>query len=199
MYDGEEAAEWLRFNDYDVLILDVMLPNKNGIDLCRHYRHNKGSGRVLLVTSRNSIRDKEYGFESGADDYITKPFDLREIAARVRALMRRSLVVSGETIEIGNLLIDTSNHTVTRSGEPIDLQPQEFALLEFLARHSNRIFSADKLIKMVWKGNSSTNTVRTHIKTLRKKIDNNGEEKLIKTIHGVGYTLTNMTMEENNS
>lgn len=187
---GLEASLVLKENVYDIVILDVMLPGMNGFEVCRSYRRNGGAARILMVTAKNAISDKENGLDSGADDYITKPFDLKEISARVRALMRRSLDVHSTNISLSDLVIEVDLHRVTRGGEEIKLLPQEFNLLEFLMRNQNRIFSAEALIQRVWHGNSSVNTVRTHIKTLRKKVDGKNSVQLIRTIHGVGYSIS---------
>jgi DNA-binding response OmpR family regulator len=187
--DGNQALEWLRSNEYDVIVLDVLLPGLDGFEVCRRYRRSGGLGRVLMLTAKSGINDKESGLDAGADDYITKPFDLKEVSARVRALMRRSISVVGAQLIAADLIVDLTVRKVSRGDNEIKLLPQEFALLEFMIRQPNRIFSADTLIKRVWNGNSSVDTVRTHIKTLRKKVDLPGLQPLIKTVHGVGYSL----------
>lgn len=186
---GKEAIEVLCQQDFDVILLDAQLIGLSGIEVCRSYRRNGGCGRILMYSSRDSIAAKEDGLDSGADDYIRKPFDLREIGARIRALMRRSLALTGTQLTVCDLVVDIPNHKVIRDDQEIQLQPQEFALLEYLMRHPDRLFSAEHLVKRVWRGVSSVYTVRTHIKTLRKKIDLPGMPPLIKTVHGVGYGL----------
>lgn len=191
IYNGDAALELLkRESDFDIIILDIMLPGLGGLELCRQYRGHGGNARILMVTSRGSVSDKEDGLDSGADDYLTKPFDLKELSARVRALMRRSVSVVGAQLSLADIIMDIEKRQVYRAGNEIKLLPQEFALLEFLMRHPDRIFSPEILIKRVWHGNSTIDTVRTHIKTLRKKVDLPGMPELIKTMHGVGYTVS---------
>lgn len=190
-YDGAEAQVLLQTEEYDIVLLDVMLPTLDGFELCHHYRRLGGNARILMVTAKIDVTAKEHGLNCGADDYITKPVDLHELSARVRALMRRSLVVDQPDLIFEDLRVDLNRHKVTRRGEEIKLSPQEFALLVFLLRQPHRIFSADTLVERVWKGDSSANSVRTHIKTLRKKIDSQRQESLIRTVHGVGYSLSN--------
>lgn len=191
-YDGNVAWEKLTAITFDVVVLDIMLPGMNGLDICLNYRRIGGSARILILTARDNGEEIEDGLDAGADDYITKPFNLKELSARVRALMRRSVTFSGCKLVVGSLSLDPLAHLVHREGEEIKLLPQEFALLEFLMREPNRIFSAESLCKRVWRGQSSLDTVRTHIKTLRRKIEDkekNGNGPRIETIHGVGYCL----------
>jgi DNA-binding response OmpR family regulator len=188
--DGQQAIDVLAVNDFDVIILDLMLPKVDGIELCKSYRTKGGGARILMLTAKSSVAEKELGLDNGADDYLSKPYDLKEVSARIRALMRRSLSVVGSAIVVADLQLDPHAHTVSRGNVELNLLPQEFALLEFFMRNPNRIFSAETLIKRVWHGNSSVDTVRTHIKTLRKKVDLPNLPQTIRTIHGVGYSLT---------
>jgi DNA-binding response OmpR family regulator len=189
-HDGKEAQCTLSTDEYDVVMLDIMLPSVDGFEICRSYRRQGGTARILMITAKSTISDKEQGLDYGADDYITKPLDLNELSARVRALMRRSLTVDEPELVCADLRVQTNQRKVTRGGLEIKLLPQEFELLQFLIRQPHRIFSAETLVSRVWQGQSSTNTVRTHIKTLRRKLDLNGSEPLIRTIHGVGYSLS---------
>jgi DNA-binding response OmpR family regulator len=189
-YMASEAFDVLRQTEFDLIMLDISLPDLNGLEFCQTYRQNGGAARILIITGRATIEDKEKGLDAGADDYIIKPFDLKEVSARIRALMRRSLSVVGSQIVIGNLVLDLTTQSVTRNDKSIKLLPQEFALLEFLMRNRNRLFSANELIKKLWNGQSSPETVRTHIKTLRKKIDLPGEVPLIQTMRGLGYSVS---------
>jgi len=188
-HDGTSALEILSKVSYDVLVLDLMLPDIGGIELCRRYRKSGGLARVLILTARDLDIDKEEGFDSGADDYVTKPFNLKEVSARIRALMRRSINIANDHITVGDLVVDRRTHQVSKAGEEIRLLPQEFALLEFLMFEPNKVFSADVLSKRVWRGQSSLETVRTHIKTLRKKIERKNSPPKIETLHGLGYCL----------
>lgn len=189
-YGGASALAMLGENTYDLVILDVMLPEVDGVSICKQYREQGGSARILLLTAKNDIADREAGLDAGADDFLGKPFDMRELSARLRALMRRSLDLSGAIFQVGSLKLHSGDFLVTRDEQPIMLLPQEFTLLAFLMKHPNVIFSTETLIKRVWHGSASVETVRTHIKTLRKKIELPGTLPKIKTIHGVGYCLS---------
>lgn len=188
-YNGTKANERLAVTAFDIIVLDLILPDMDGVDVCLAYRKNGGTARVLVLTGRDTPEEKEFCLDSGADDYITKPANLREFSARIRALMRRTLTMTGRLLEVNDLKLDLDTNKVSRDNTAISLQPQELALLEFFMRHQNRIFNAETLVTRVWRGNSSVETVRTHIKTLRRKIDKPGYPKMIKTVHGVGYLL----------
>jgi DNA-binding response OmpR family regulator len=188
---GEQALDLLNKNVYDMAILDIMLPGLNGIEVCRQFRATGGSIPVLMLTARASILDKEAGLDAGADDYLTKPFNLRELSARVRALLRRPATQPVTSFTIGNLSLDRRTCKVTRDGEEIALHPKEFGLLEFLMRNAGQVFNAEQLIDRIWGSDSNivSDTVRTHIKTLRKKIDVPGEPSLIQNVRGLGYKI----------
>jgi DNA-binding response OmpR family regulator len=187
--DGQHALQLLSEQDYDLILLDVQINVMSGTEVCRRYRSRNGCARILMYSAQDSVSAKTDGLDAGADDFIKKPYDLKEITARIRALMRRSLSLTGSQIVICDLVIDLPNHKVMRGNQEIQLQPQEFALLEYLMRNPDRLFSAEHLVKRVWRGISSVYTVRTHIKTLRKKIDLPELPALIKTVHGVGYGI----------
>jgi DNA-binding response OmpR family regulator len=189
--DTDEALDLLRFNLYDVILLNPGVPGTDEGNFCWRYRSSGGSARIFALTSINSGAHRQQLLDSGADDVLSRPFEMGEFAARLRALMRRSLQlhVSGTSLVCGDLVLDLQSRSVNRNGTSVRLLPQEFALLEFLMRNPNRIFSAESLMQRVWRGHSSVNTVRTHIKTLRRKIDTNGASPKIQTIHGVGYGL----------
>lgn len=192
-HNGRQALDMVRFYKYDVIVLDWMLPDLSGIEVCRQYRATGGSAPILILTGKREISDKEKGFTSGADDYLTKPFDTRELSARIRALLRRPRLYKDNILKVEDLTLDTGAHTVSRSGRVIELQPLEFQLLEFLLRHSNQVYSPEALLNHVWGAHSdaSVDTIRTYIKTLRRKIDVEGKASVIKTVHGVGYKLDN--------
>jgi len=189
--NGPDALDRLRIYKYDVVILDLMLPGLSGMEVCRRFRSAGGTTPILMLTAKTTVEDKEAGLDAGADDYLTKPFHLKELSARVRALLRRPAPVSGNVLNVRSLVLDTSACRVTKDGHELHLLPKEFSLLEFLMRHPNQVFSADALLDRVWASDTSAlpDTVRTHIKTLRKKIDDEDSPSFIRTIHGVGYKL----------
>ncbi len=191
--DGKEAAQRLKFYKYELVILDWDLPHITGIDVCQQFRSAGGTTPIIMLTGKDTITDKLQGLDSGADDYITKPFHLKELSARIRALLRRPANISGpgNTLEAKGLVLDTAAHELTKEGQPIQLLPKEFALLEFFMRHPGEVFSPDALLDRVWnsESDSSIDTVYTYIKTLRKKISPEAPSSIIKTVHGIGYKL----------
>lgn len=187
--NGEAALENLKFYKYDLVVLDVNLPKLSGLDVCKQFRETGGSTPILMLTGKDAIDDKERGLDAGADDYLTKPFHLKELSARVRALLRRPNTFTGDVLRSGNLILETSTFRVSRDGEDVQLSQQEFALLEFLMRNANQVFSPEALLDRVWKSSSDVSpaAIRTHIKMLRKKLDKDGDQSYIRNIHGVGY------------
>lgn len=190
-YNGEDARILLKSYHYDVIVLDWGLPGVTGVELCKEYRFGGGTTPILMLTGKDTIDDKEQGLDSGADDYLTKPFHLKELSARVRALLRRSASISGNVLEVRDLVLDPTAHKLTRNGAEIQLHPKEFALLEHLMRHPNQVFSAQNLLDRVWTSESNVGpeTVRTCVKRLRQKIDIDGQESMLENIYGVGYKL----------
>jgi DNA-binding response OmpR family regulator len=168
-----------------------MLPGLSGIDVCQSYRSNGGNASVIMLTAKDSLSDKEVGFASGADDYLTKPFELKELAMRVKAQLRRAETTKHTTFQVQDIEIDISDHRVIKGGEEVYLLPKEFRLLEFFVRHPNRVFSAEELLSAVWESDSiaQNDSVRGHITRLRKKLDSPGKPSIIVTVHGVGYRL----------
>lgn len=191
LQDGLAALTNIQVNKYDLIILDIMLPGMNGLDICRHYRKSHGTTPILLLTAKNTVEEKEIGLDAGADDYITKPFALKEVAARVRALLRRGPNMPSNQLSIKDIVIDPVDYKVTKNGVAVKLLPQEFRLLEFLARHPNKVFSAEELLASVWESDTPAmiDTVRGHVKRIRQKLDNPGEQSIITNIYGVGYKL----------
>lgn len=189
--DGEAALALLNTFTYDVIVLDWEMPKLSGIEVCRRFRAKGGNSPILFLTGRDTVIDKETGLDSGADDYITKPFHVRELSARVRALLRRPSTATGVILKAGNLELDPSTHKVRKSGKEIDLPRQEFALLEFFMRNLNRVLSQELIMERVWSTEypCSPETFRTCLKKLRGKIDEEGSSSLIKNLHGVGYIL----------
>ena len=189
--DGPEAKEYLLSGDYDVLILDWSMPEPTGIELCKWFRAKGGMTPIIMLTGKDEIEHKEVGFGAGVDDYLTKPFELRELAARLRALLRRGTVATSRTVKAGPLVLDPDTHTATVDNGPLTLTATEFAVLEFLGRHPNQVFNANALLDRVWSSSSevSPDTVRVYIKRLRAKFEAIGYPELIQNIHGVGYKL----------
>jgi len=190
--NGRDGMDKLQFYEYDLVILDWELPSMTGIEICKAFRTQGGTTPVLLLTGKGTISDKESGFEAGADDYLTKPFHLKELSLRLRSLLRRSsAALQGDTLKFRDLELEPSNHCVMRQGKDLQLLPKEFALLEFFMRHPNQVFSAEALLSRVWtsENETSVDAVSTCIKRLRKKVDIEGQLSVIKTVHGVGYKL----------
>ncbi|HEY9784643.1 MAG TPA: response regulator transcription factor [Candidatus Obscuribacterales bacterium] len=189
---GEEALEMLHRYPYDLVILDLMLPDLSGLDVCRKYRDAGGKTLILMLTGKQTVSDRETGLDAGADDYLTKPFDVRELSARVRALLRRNPgLLASDTIKIGELELDAKARTVLKSGKQLDLAPKEFLLLEFLMRNPNQVFSTEALFDRVWKtdSNSSLDTVRVYVSRVRNKIGEEIDSPRLETLHGIGYKL----------
>ena len=187
--NGEEGLDEALSRSYGLVVLDVMLPKMDGWEVCDEIRQAGITTPILMLTARDSIDDRVKGLEGGADDYLPKPFDARELTARVRALLRRDAVHRTGKIEIDDLAIDTHAKTVLRSGQEVRLTPREYSLLVALARNEGRILTREVILEDVWNNEESLeNTVNFHITSLRKKLDTAGP-KLIHTVHGFGYTL----------
>ncbi len=189
--DGDDALQMLSTTCYDVIILDLTLQGMGGLTVLKEFRARGGVTPVLILTGRKAVSEKEEGLDAGADDYLTKPFDHRELAARLRALLRRPALYSGDSLEIGDLVLDTAQHKVSRADEEIKLLPREFDVLEFFMRNPDRVFSSEALLRNIWSSESdgSDDAVRSCIKRLRRKIDVEGRPSLISSIYGVGYEL----------
>lgn len=189
---GTAGLERLKKQPYDAIVLDLSIPGVNGIDLCKTYRAQGGRARILMLTGKDSINDKETGLDAGADDYLTKPFHPRELSARLRALLRRSVeATSNSTFCCGDIVLDAATRKVTRANEQIQLLPREFDLLEFLMKNPNKVFSQEDLLNKVWSTHSeaSPDTVRVHINKLRQKLDRSDQKSIIRTVHRRGYSL----------
>lgn len=188
-HDGSEAMERLLQYMYDLIILDWELPHVNGVSLCEKFRARGGNAPVLMLTAKSKVDDKEAGFEAGVDDYLTKPFELRELRSRIKALLRRPAQIVIQALASGDLELDPHGRKVKKAGSNIHLSPKEFDLLEYLIRNKGVVLSADHLLNAVWSAEESvgTDTVRTHMKNLRAKIDTKGEPSYIGTVFAVGY------------
>lgn len=169
--NGQEGLERLQFYQYDLVILDWQLPDTTGIEILKDYRRRGGKTPVLMLTGKSDISEKEKGLDSGADDYLTKPFHPKELAARIRALLRRPLVVVGDTLSVKHVMLDTKARKVTSNGQAISLAPMEFSLLEFLMRYPNEVFTPEALLDRVWPSGSEASpaTIRTCIKKNQAK------------------------------
>lgn len=189
-HDGEKGLQMAKERAYSLIILDIMLPRRDGWSVCEELRGMRNHTPILMLTARDGVRDRVRGLETGADDYLPKPFDFDELLARVRALIRRDRVHKGKTIRIADLEIDTNARNVQRAGRVISLTPREYDLLEALASHEGQVLTRETIQERVWMDEESfSNTVDAYIRLLRKKIDANSDAKLIQTVHGVGYTL----------
>ena len=191
VHDGNEGSERLRFYSYDFVILDWNLPGKIGPEVCREFRGQGGATPVLMLTGRQEVQDKETGLDAGADDYLTKPFSTRELAARIRAILRRPQVVIDACLSFNGVVLNTVKHTVTVDENSVHLHPKEFAILELLLKHKSQVFSVDNLLDRLWKSESdaTVDSVRTTVKRLRQKIDKEGQPSLLRTVHGFGYKI----------
>lgn len=192
-YDGLSGEKnlLLNFEDYDVAILDVMLPGKNGLDICKNLRDKNIKIPVLMLTAKDATQDKISGLDSGADDYLIKPFEFTELLARIRALLRRPTFAFPPDLRIKGLLLNPSAKKVYRDGKEIMLTLKEFRILEYMMRNAGITLSRDSILSSLWDFDfdSFSNVVDVHMKNLRKKLDGNFKEKMIETVHGVGYRM----------
>jgi two-component system copper resistance phosphate regulon response regulator CusR len=188
--DGDAAVTQAACNEYDGIVLDVQLPRRDGFAVSREIRDRGNPVPILMLTARDAVADRVAGLDAGADDYLTKPFDLTELHARVRALLRRMPAMAPARLTVGDLVIDVAAQTVTRGGEAIVLTTKEFVLLEYLARHAGRVIGRAELVSHVWDENHDplTNAVEVYVNRLRKKIDA-GRTPLLHTRRGSGYVL----------
>jgi len=191
VYDGRECLLYLSTCEFDLIILDWMMPHVSGVDVCKNYRENGGKTPILMLTAKTTIEDREAGLDMGADDFLTKPFDQRELSARVRALLRRPDSMVGNVLTVNDISMDTVTCEVFKDGIKLHLRPKEFSLLEFFLRHPNQAFSSEMLLKRIWLEDAaaSPDNLKTHIKMLRKKLDPLKSESVIKTVRGRGYIL----------
>jgi len=189
--NGEEGFQMAVEGGYDLLVLDVMLPGKDGWSILSDLRRGGHKFPILFLTARDSLEDRVAGLESGADDYLVKPFAFAELLARVHSLLRRGPIRASEALRIADLEIDPIRHKIKRSGRRIDLTPKEFSLLHLLATRTGEVLSRTLLAEKVWDMNfdSDTNVVDVHVRRLRAKVDDAFERKLIHTVRGVGYVL----------
>jgi DNA-binding response OmpR family regulator len=189
---SEAAVVALKTGEFDVIILDWALPDGTGLDLVKLYRSMRGSKPILMLTARHSSPDKVAALSAGADDYVVKPFDPDELAARIKALLRRPPVIAESRLQVGAIELDKTNFKVTKDGQPVLLQPKEFAVLQLLMEHPDRYFPAEAILARVWRSDLpvSTDSVRTHVKSLRKKLGETDAQKVIESSRGLGYKMS---------
>jgi heavy metal response regulator len=188
--DGSTAIGFVHSTDYDLVILDLMLPDMDGLKVLERVRNKKAGPPVLILSARGGVDDRVRGLEQGADDYLTKPFAFVELLARVRALLRRGQPAA-ERLQVGDLLVDCTRRKVTRNNETIDLAPKEFGILEYMMRNKGRPLSRTMIVEHVWDMDYDglTNIVDVYIRHLRSKIDDRFPQKLIQTVRGIGYMI----------
>ena len=192
-FTGIEALDWVQAAPYDLIILDIMLPEIDGITLCRELRVRGMRMPILMLTARDAIDDRVTGLDAGADDYLIKPFAFNELLARVRALLRRNQdAPKVTTLQVGDLVLDTLARRVSREGKRIDLTPKEYAILEFLMREQGRVLTRTQIAEHVWNYEvyNQSNIVDVYIRNLRRKVDDGYQLKLIRTVRGVGYQIS---------
>jgi DNA-binding response OmpR family regulator len=190
-YDGEEGLELAELAPYDAIILDIMLPKKDGLAVCRELRQKRNNTPILLLTARDAVEDRVRGLDSGADDYLVKPFAVEELRARLRALLRRDAVDKTGLLAAGDLTMDPAAHRVRRAGQVISLTAREFALLEYLLRNPNRLVTREMAVSHIWSYDfeGGSNVVDVYVRRLRRKIDDPFPVKLVETVRGAGYRL----------
>jgi len=190
-FDGLDGEEMGLTPVYDVIILDIMLPGKDGVEVCRSLRNQRITTPILMLTARDALDDRVQGLDSGADDYLVKPFEVDELRTRIRALLRRESSVKSGTLRIADLELDPATHAVRRAGELIELTAKEFALLEYLMRHANHLVSREKAEEHLWSYDHmiASNVVDVYIRRLRRKLDDTHEVKLLETVRGAGYRI----------
>jgi len=190
-YDGLDGEEMGLVPSYDILILDIMLPGKDGLEVCRELRDRHITTPILMLTARDALDDRVLGLDSGADDYLVKPFEVDELRARIRALLRRDSSSKSGVLQVADLVLDPAAHTVQRAGRPIELTAKEFSLLEYFLRHPNHLVTREKVEEHLWSYDHviASNVVDVYVRRLRTKIDDPSEVKLFETLRGAGYRM----------
>ncbi|MEW6280072.1 MAG: two-component system response regulator RppA [Candidatus Eremiobacterota bacterium] len=190
--DGEEAVSWPDVAEFDVFILDVMLPRLDGMEVCRRLRRRGVSAPILMLTARDSVEDRVQGLDSGADDYLVKPFAFAELLARLRAVTRRQPVLLSPQLRLADLTLDTVTRQAVRGQQQIPLTSKEYALLEYLMRHPNQVLTREMIAGRIWNYDfdNATNVIDVHIRNLRRKLDDPFPVKLIHTVRGQGYRIS---------
>jgi len=190
--DGEEALDWPAIAEFDAIILDVMLPVRDGFQVCRVLRERGVKTPILMLTARDAVEDRVRGLDSGADDYLVKPFAFSELLARLRALSRRDRAALGTVLSVADLTMNTSARDVRRHGVSIELTTKEYALLEYLMRHANQVLTRTMIAEHVWNYDfdNATNVIDVHVRNLRRKVDEPFRTKLVQTVRGAGYRIS---------
>lgn len=192
-YDGAAGNEFIRQGQFDVIVLDWDLPGMSGIEICQRYRASQGVTPILMLTGKSLIGEKEKGFDAGADDYLTKPFNMRELCYRIKALARRKGAPLNLTLKFKDIEMDASAHKVWKGGKPVHLLPKDFALLEFFMRYPEEVLSSEAIVQRVWSFDSDVTSaaVRTSVLRLRKKLDDSDDEEssIIENVRRIGYRL----------
>lgn len=193
-YDGDEGEALAEMTPYDAIILDIMLPKRDGLEVCRSLRNQRINIPILMLTARDAVDDRVRGLDSGADDYLVKPFAINELRARLRALLRRDSIDKTGMLTVSDLKVDPATHFVERSGKSIELTAKEYALLEYFMRNPNRLITREMAETHIWSYDfeGTSNVVDVYIRRLRRKIDDPFEIKLFETIRGAGYRLRKM-------
>jgi two-component system, OmpR family, response regulator QseB len=194
--DGIRGWEYAQSQVYDLILLDVMLPRLDGIELCRRLRHDGCTAQILMLTARDTIADKVVGLDAGADDYLVKPFDLEELSARIRALSRRGVGIRSSILSHGNLKIDPAAREVSYGDRVLSLTPKEYIILDYLLRHPQSVITKSALLDKLWEFErlSGEETIKTHLTNLRRKLKEVGcKIDPIETVYGVGYRLRTLT------
>ena len=189
--DGDAALYQASINDYDLVILDVLIPHRDGFEVCRELRARGDTTPILMLTARAAVDDRITGFDAGADDYLTKPFSFRELVARVRALLRRDAQLRPDIYQLEDLIVDSGSHRVSRAARPIELTAKEYALLEYLVRRAGQLVSRSDIAAHVWDDSFDpfSNSIEVYMNRLRKKIDEEHSIELLHTRRGEGYIL----------
>lgn len=190
-FDGVEGEDMALMTPYDIIVLDIMLPKRDGIEVCRSLRDQKNTTPILMLTARDALDDRVSGLDSGADDYLVKPFEIKELRARLRALLRRETGNKSGNLIIEDLRLDPATHFVWRDDKTLDLTAKEYSLLEYMMRNPNRLITREMVIAHLWDYDQSiaSNVVDVYIRRLRRKVDDPFKVKLIETVRGAGYRL----------
>ena len=190
-YDGEEGEYYAEVNSYDLIILDVMMPRKDGIAVCQELRNKKVNTPILMLTAKDTVEDRVTGLDAGADDYLIKPFAFNELLARVRALLRREGITKSPELKVGELVMNTLTREVWRGQEPIELTTKEYVILEYFMRHPNIVVTRTMIEEHAWDYDfdSMSNLIDVYIRRLRRKIDFKRKQGIIQTVRGAGYRL----------